>query len=979
MDKKISEYTKLDFMTAALNGMTDGILTADLSGKIVFMNRSAEELTGWTAEEATGKDLDQVFCQYGTAYELGQGCFLISRDNKLKYIRAEFSKAIHADQSIVGTTVTFREIRDDMSNFWDQLPAIIWKTDEELNCKYVNKRWEEFSGIPFEKAKDKGWGVLVHPDDRAYCAIQGDEIRKRKTLYQYEARLRRWDGSFRHCIFTIVPYYKPDGEFSGYLGMTNDITEKKRAEEGFQRYQMLTENTRDIILFIDVEGRILEANKAAVNAYGYTYEELCSANIRDIREDWECTQQQMKQAMANGLFFETIHRRKNGSYFNAEVSSQGIAVGGTRMLLSIIRDITERKQVEKALLISQARYQSLLANMLGGYVYFSVIYDADGMPCDLVFEEVNDSFETLSGMTREFLVGQYYSRVFPKIGILVQTLLIYRDLLQDGKCVHIEEIYLQSFKRWCSLSLYSPEAGHAVAIVRDINYKKQSEIDLQKAKEIAESASTAKSEFLANMSHEIRTPINGMVGMIDLTLMTELNEEQKENLIAAKACANSLMNIINDILDFSKMEAGRLRIDIVNFSLRDLMDKILKLYEPHFEERSLELKFSVSPAVPESLQGDPNRLGQILNNLISNALKFTERGTISIEVKRLKCEDKQRVKLKFAVSDTGIGISQSDIKELFRSFSQLDGKISGTGLGLAISKKLVEMMGGEIGVTSKKGAGSKFFFVMAFERGNLAEKSSFTDGIPRYHEIKSPLKILLAEDDQINREVLKKLLNRQGNQVITASNGKEAVEYFRQHRFDLVIMDIQMPEMDGLEAMKELRRIDGPLKHTPIMALTAYALNGDRENLLDAGMDGYISKPVDINELFSVINNLVGIKKSGIPSGVRLNKDGEIIFLECDSTSPNEISEEESAILKESALEILTAVRQLSFRKAEKAAHELKTKALEFGTIELRDAAFKAELAARRNDVDEIEKLSRIMNQILDLTQTVESNSEVKR
>ena len=267
--------------------------------------------------------------------------------------------------------------------------------------------------------------------------------------------------------------------------------------------------------FIDMDGRILEANQAAVNTYGYTREELCSLNICDLRDDCAFTMKQMEQALETGLFFETTHRRKDGSYLQVEVSSQGIDQGNKRILFSIVRDITERKRVEKEILESQKKYRSLFMNMLSAYADFKVLYNSKKTPVDLEFTEINPSYEKLSGKSKQYIIGKRYSEVFPHIkNNLIQRMREYKDELKQGKSIHIDEIFLDSLGLWCSLSIYSPEEGQVVMIIRDINHIKETENEMKKAKEVAESANMAKSEFLANMSHEIRTPINGMIGMV---------------------------------------------------------------------------------------------------------------------------------------------------------------------------------------------------------------------------------------------------------------------------------------------------------------------------------------------------------------------------------------------------------------------------------------------------------------------------------
>lgn len=861
--------------TITLNSIGDGVIATDLKGKVNMLNKAAEKLTGWSQAEALGKPLAEVFklinkekneiaqspyqkvMESGLTVGLNKYTALVHRDGMERLISASSAPIRDKKGNTIGVVVVFRDItrikkaEEELANEKRNLQAIIDGApvgmliiDENTVIKQINeatlRKFGKTKLAVINKRIGSGFGCINSYENLEGCGYSQmcSACQLRKTLElvlnsgepiygletQHEFLLKAKEITLWLRI-NAVPI--TINEIRHVMVVIDDITERMRAEEGLKRYQLLSEYARDIMLFVGLDGRIIEANNAALEAYGYEREELLSMKVHQLRtpKNGCLVDSHMKQANYNGILFETVHYRKDGSSFPVEISSQGAKIGKEIVLLSIIRDVTERRRVE-------------------------------------------------------------------------------------------EELY--------------------------------------RAKEAAEIANRAKSQFLANMSHEIRTPMNGIIGMTNLTLATNLTNEQRDNLLLVKSCANSLLKLINNILDISKIEAGKMIVESVAFNFRNLIDQIIKAHTVPAEEKGLELICNIQQDIPEVLLGDPGKLQQVLNNLIGNAVKFTDIGKVVVSIVKSAIEG-QQIKLKFSVEDTGIGISKDEISGLFRSFSQVDSSITrrygGSGLGLAISKQLVEIMGGNIWVESEKGKVTTFHFTTVFsitDQLKLKKQPVYQYSISK---TKKPLAILVAEDEEINKIMVNRLLSQKGHQVEVVSNGEEALAILAKKEFDLVLMDVQMPEMDGIEATRRIREKEKSTnRHLPIIALTAYALQGDREKFLAVGMDGYLAKPVDSEDLFATIEQLAQSQAT---------KTREIPFI--SDKQRGELSQEDLAVFLEVASNRLQILKEALAANntvlMERIAHQLKDQAAKINLKAIKNMAFKIELAIRKENLTEADRI----------------------
>ncbi|MDE6626273.1 MAG: response regulator [Lachnospiraceae bacterium] len=551
-----------------------------------------------------------------------------------------------------------------------------------------------------------------------------------------------------------------------------------------------------------------------------------------------------------------------------------MAISIIEIILSIILSVVMSKFVadqEKVSLVKSDKYKKLFLNLPVGFAQAQILREAQsGRNMGYRITDANETF----GKYFNLDLSDYYGKIISESPVeVLQDINAWFEAYNNsgtklGELLTVE-ITMEKLDKVFNTVMYKSENDYINMVVIDITEQKETENKLSSAIKDANAAYKTQSEFLANMSHEIRTPINGILGMLQLTLMADdLQADYRDNLTTAKNCADSLLRLINDILDISKLEAGKYNLREENFDIKAVIEETVAAQIPLARDKGLELDCTFGSDLPAVVKGDGQRIQQVLNCLLSNAIKFTNDGGVRVKVAHLD-DTVDTIKLRIAVVDSGIGIAESDRNKLFVRFSQVDAsdtrKYGGSGLGLVITKQIVELMGGSISVQSKEGLGSTFIVEVPLKLIKPAESSE--DAANAQEEDAavfslaghSRARILVAEDEPVNQQVIGKLLGMAGYSYDIAENGEKAVELFKQKEYQVALFDVQMPVMDGLAATQEIRAIElqENKKRLPIIAVTARAMFGDKERILEAKLDDYIAKPYNLNDVVEILNKYV--------------------------------------------------------------------------------------------------------------------------
>ncbi|HYG41184.1 MAG TPA: PAS domain S-box protein [Cytophagales bacterium] len=656
----------------------------------------------------------------------------------------------------------------------------------------------------------------------------------------------------------------------GYLLIANDVSHfiqvQRDLKQREEKVKTLVNNLKEGIFQTDNNARITELNSSWVEITGYSFEQSLGFSILNFihNDDQQSFQGHLCEILIKKVTSKKFEKRlikKDGSYLWMEFDIQSLTNEKEEVegLIGSFRNITEKLETETSIHSTLNRFSTIIHYMQEG-----ILAEDAERKIVLVNEKLCNVFnlkisaEFLKGTSSKIFMDQIIDLVinkdvfFNRIEELIkkeEPKLNEEIVLTDGRILERDYIPIHSDKKY---------NGHLWQY-RDITKRKKQEKELVTAKENAIKSVKAKDMFLSTMSHEIRTPLNAVIGMTHLLLEESPKPEQVENLKTLKFSAENLMVLINDILDYNKIDAGQVTFETIDFSIRDLVNGVKQSLMFRAEEKGISLQLNIDPNVPEVLQGDPSRLAQIINNLVSNALKFTDKGSVNIDISNEGVIN-NKAQIKFSITDTGIGIPADKLDYIFYSFTQasydITRKFGGTGLGLAITKRLVKLQGGDIKVESELGKGSTFYITLKYD---ISASEHIAKNLNPYGQIifKSlkGIKLLLVEDSPINKLVATKFLTKWDVVIEYAENGLEGVEKVKSNKYDLVLMDLQMPEMDGYLATETIRNLpDSYYKKLPIIALTASAMLDVKEQVFSAGMNDYLTKPFNPNELYLMIS-----------------------------------------------------------------------------------------------------------------------------
>lgn len=779
--------------------------------------------------------------------------------------------------------------------------------------------------------------------------------------------------------------------------LEREHTEAKLREQ-VRVFNMILESTADAILVVDTNKHILHANYQFFKMWCVP-PDLMDADRTDAFVEHVRRQHKDPDGFMNRLrqlrdSREEVHDfidLKDGRIverFSSPLFREGRMVGR----IWTFRDVTEPHRSQQQI-HQHARFLETLLNTISNPVFYK---DREGR-----YLGCNQAFEQATMTPRNQIVGKTLAEIFPSVATAIylrkERELLHRGGVLTDEWTLVHPVTKKSWRVVFNKATFNDAQGRVaglIGVMSDVTDLRLREEELTRAKAQlertnarlresveqarrlavqAEGANHAKTRFLANMSHEFRTPLNGILGMCDMLFETPLDDRQRQYAGIVHGSAQSLLTLVNDLLDFSKAEAGCMQLESAPFDLRRLLEQTTMLIQSEVRRKALTLDWRLEPAVPRVLLGDAARLKQIVLNLLSNAVKFSDHGEVSLTV-RPAASHPGRIRLRFEIADQGPGIPADKREELFEPFRQLDDsnarRFPGTGLGLAICRQLVEHMGGRIGVDARPEGGSRFWFEVELERcansplpvpqGEPVAAIRSPDG--------RPFRVLLAEDHPVNQQVARKILERLGLEVDVVASGREAVDAVAASRYDGILMDVQMPETDGLEATRQIRaaRSGGADRRIPIIAMTAHTMASDREQCLQAGMDDYLTKPVDVHQLAGTLRKWMfqdgpdsGVADppakdpalpKPVPDGLVFDRETFMERVMGDVECAREAIDIFMSDMAEQVKRVRAAAEDRDFATVQRVAHAIKGAAANMAAEPLRHAAARMETAASRAD-----------------------------
>ena len=871
------------FLEATIDNQPGLIWLKDAGGRFLTVNRKFAAHCGLNPSDIMGRTAQEIWPD-------GPACVRDGIDREVmrtgSHIRREeavghgaqtrwfetFNMPVRDDQdNIIGTTgfahditkrrkaqALFEKTSEDMRILLENIPTQIWYLTDEHTYGAVNRAHAAFAGAAPEDWAFRDMYEFLPPDVVEACRSTNREVFETRKPVHSEEWVPHVTGERRLLSILKTPKIRDDGSVEYIVCSAEDITEKKLTEEALREseanFRAFFDALEDMIVVGTPEGRVLHINRAVEEKLGYTLAEIDRAGILSIHPpDRLCEAEEIFTAMFRGerKTCPLPLQKKDGNLLPVETRVAFGKWNGADCIFGVIKDLSSEQEAKQ-------RFERLFRNNPAPIALSS-------MP-DRRFVDVNEAFLETLGYDRSEVIGKSSD----ELALFVQPEQqgeVAARLAADGR-IAFQELLVRAKNGTVLTGLFSGDIVKSqdkqffLTTMLDISARKKMEETLRSAKEQAEAANRTKSNFLANMSHEIRTPVNGVMGMLQLLQETRLDEEQQSYADMAMHSCTNLTRLLSDILDLSRIEAGKLAIHPALMNLADIVENVATLFSAVAAESGLEFETVLDPSLPENLWGDAMRLQQILTNLTGNAFKFTPYGRISVEAWRLPTAPAGHVRVYFAVSDTGIGIPDEALENLFNPFSQVnkgDAALHrGVGLGLSICQRLVRLLDGCMSVSSEKGTGTTFAFAL-----NLGlEAPARLEAAPATHT--APLKlagkrILLAEDDPVSALATATMLRRNGAVVTHVDNGPKVIRTLQREGFDLAVLDVQLPDLDGLEVTRRIREGEAGTESVdmPVIALTAKSMTGDREKCLASGMNGYATKPIIFKEFIGALEEFL--------------------------------------------------------------------------------------------------------------------------